>query len=537
MRSVMKHQFSKAPQVKVPRSTFNRSKGHKLTFDAGYLVPVFLDEALPGDTFKLRTTALCRLATPTTPIMDNIYLDLHFFACPNRLLWNNWKKFCGEQDNPSDSIAYTIPTAPATTGTGYAIGSLHDYMTLPTGIQDYSHNNLPLRMYNRTYNEWYRDENLIDSVTVDLDDGPDDSADYTLLKRGKRHDYFTSCLPWPQKGDNAVTIGLSGNAPVTGIGLLDGQSFSGPSGNVWETDASATTTYAAYQHLGTGSWYGKGESTGVVGAARTPQIYADLSSATGVLINDLRESVQIQRFLEKDARGGTRYNELILSHFGVQAPDYRLQRVEYLGGGSTPIVFNQIAQTSSTDATTPQGNLAAYATGVMKNVGFTKSFVEHSYIMGIASVRADLTYQQGLNKLFSRSTRYDFYYPVFAHLGEQAVLNKELYCQDPATGGSDPENEQVFGYQERWAEYRYGQSTISGQFRSADPNTLDYWHLSQNFASLPVLDQTFIEETPPLDRVLAVTANAPQLLMDMYFDNKCTRPMPIYSVPGLMDHL
>jgi hypothetical protein len=530
LKSVMNHNFSQSPQATIPRSQFNRSHGVKCTLDAGYLVPIYVDEALPGDTFNLKLTAFSRMVTPVVPIMDNLWMDTFFFAVPNRLVWDNWQKFNGEQDNPSDSTDYLVPTMPSTPTTGYANQSLHDYFGLPTEVAtSYDHSSLWHRAYNLIWNSWFRDENLQNSVTVDTDDGPDDPADYVLLRRGKRYDYFTSCLPWPQKGD-AVELPLGTTAPVTGIGKIT-QTFADTPVACYETGASATTTYAS----ATGIDWSTGNQQFLVeedpNNSGYPGIFADLSSATAATINQLRQAFQIQKLYERDARGGTRYIEIIKSHFGVTSPDARLQRPEYLGGGSSPVNVSPVAQTSSTDATTPQGNLAAYGTSVVTNNGFTKSFTEHCLLIGLVSVRADLNYQQGLNRMWSRSTRWDFYWPALSHIGEQAVLSKEIY-----TDGSSSDDD-VFGYQERYAEYRYKPSLITGQFRSNYSSTLDVWHLAQDFSSRPTLNSTFIEENPPIDRVSAVTdATYPHFLFDGFIDLKCARPMPVYSVPGLIDH-
>jgi hypothetical protein len=517
MKSVMSHNFGRAPQADIQRSTFNRSCGYKTTFDSGYLVPVFLDEALPGDTFSLNMTGFARLATPIFPFMDNVFMESFFFAIPYRLVWDNWQKFMGERKNPGDSIDYVIPGTIVPAG-GFLAGSLYDYFGIPTEIDcncdDVSA--LFARAYNLVWNDWFRDQNLQDSVVVDLDDGPDNPADYTVLRRCKRHDYFTSCLPWPQKGD-AVDLPLGLAAPIA----CDAPTL-GSGNNVLQV---YSTSVGAYRKLNNNTSNDVFLSTGT----GTDRLYADLSDATAATINELREAFQIQRMLEKDARGGTRYIEIIKSHFNVVSPDARLQRPEYLGGGSSPVNVTPIAQTSSTDATTPQGNLAAMGTSVLKGHTFTKSFVEHSIVIGLVNVRADLTYQQGLNRMFSRSTRLDFYWPSLAHLGEQAVLNKEIYSQ-----GTVADNE-VFGYQERYAEYRYKPSQVTGQYRSNFAQSLDAWHLSQDFSSLPVLNSSFIEDNPPISRVVAVQ-NYPEFLFDAYFDLKCTRPMPMYSVPGLIDH-
>lgn len=529
--TVMHNRFSTVPKADIPRSQFNRSCGHKTTFNSGYLIPIFLDEALPGDTFNLKMTAFSRLATPLHPIMDNIHMDSFFFAVPYRLVWENWQKFNGEQVDPDDSTDFIIPEMTSTAGTGYLNGSIHDYFGLPTEVPGLVHSALWHRAYNLIYNEWFRDQNLQDSVPVPLGDGPDVPTDYTLLRRGKRHDYFTSCLPWPQKGP-AVALPLSGNAPVSGIGFVGNIGAPAAIPTVRETDGTTSWTWGgSINTLGPGVVSFE-TSSNTVGTA-TPQIFADLSNVAAATINQLRQAFQIQKLYERDARGGTRYIEIIKSHFGVTSPDARLQRPEYLGGGSTPVQISPVAQTSSTDAEpSPQGNLAAYGVANLNRHGFVKSFVEHCLIIGLVAVRADLTYQQGLPRMFSRSTRWDFYWPALSHIGEQAVLNKEIYAQGTA---NPTEDAAVFGYQERYAEYRYKPSQITGQFRSNFATSLDTWHLSQEFGSLPTLGDTFIQETPPIDRIIAVPSE-PEFLFDSYFDLKCARPMPVYSVPGLIDH-
>lgn len=523
------HNFSKAPQATIPRSSFNRSFSIKTTFDSGYLVPFYVDEALPGDTFNFKLTAFARLATPLHPFMDNLHMDTFFFAVPLRLVWNNWQKFCGEQINPNDSTSYVIPTMTSPEG-GYLNSSLSDYLGLPTQVAGITHSSLFHRAYNLTWNNWFRDENLQNSVYVPLGDGPDSITDFTLLRRGKRHDYFTSALPWPQKGP-AVELPLGQSAPVLGIGNYapqatgmysgvkqsDGTTFDGPNWLVKSEGlgAGAGTTYVGIKSGGDGK----------------PDIYADLSAATAATINQLREAFQIQKLYERDARGGTRYIEILKSHFGVTSPDARLQRPEYLGGGSSPVLVTPVPQTSAVPSQpTPQGNLASFATANISGHGFIKSFVEHCIVIGLVSVRADLHYQQGLNRMFSRETRWDFYWPALAHIGEQAILNKEIMAQ----GTSADEN--VFGYQERFAEYRYKPSQVCGQFRSNYAQTLDSWHLAQQFATLPSLNSTFIQENPPVDRVKAVVGTYPDFLFDGYCSYNCARPMPVYSVPGLIDH-
>ena len=529
-KSVDVHQFTMIPKADIPRSSFDCQSTHKTTFDAGYLVPVYVDEMLPGDTFRLNMTAFARLATPIYPVMDNMYLDSFFFFVPNRLIWSNWQKFMGQQANPSDSISYVVPQQVSPAG-GYAIGSLQDYMGLPTVGQvsntgTVSHCAFWPRAYNLIWNEWFRDENLQNSVTVDTGDGPDNVANYTLLRRGKRKDYFTSALPWPQKG-TSVTLPLGTSAPIY-------RTNNAPATRAYNAGTNVVANPADL-YIGTGGDLNNNASSQFYSLDPNGGLYADLSAATSATINQLRQSFQIQKLLERDARGGTRYTEIIRSHFGVISPDARLQRPEYIGGGSTPVNINPIAQTSGTNASgtsTPMGTLAAMGTALAHNHGFTYSSTEHGVIIGLVAVRADLTYQQGLARMWSRSTRYDFYFPAFATLGEQAVLNKEIYVR------GDSNDDSVFGYQERWAEYRYYPSRISSLFRSTAAGTIDGWHLAQKFTSLPTLNTSFIQDNPPVSRVVAVgsAANGQQFIFDSFFDVKKARPMPMYSVPGLIDH-
>lgn len=531
-KSVDVHAFSMVPRADIPRSKFVMEKAYKTTFDAGYLVPIFVEEVMPGDSFNVSATMFARLSTPLFPIMDNLHLDSFFFFVPYRLVWNNWVKFMGEQANPGDSISYTIPQQVSPAG-GYAINSLQDYLGLPTvgqvgGGNTVSHSALPVRACNLVWNEWFRDQNLQNSLVVDKGDGPDASpaTNYALQRRGKRHDYFTSSLVAPQKG-SSVSVPLGTWANVVGDTTTDLQpTFVGTvtgSRGVGFVNASTTMT-----------WTGGAGSATENAKWQNPKLRADLSTATAATINQLRQAFQIQRLLERDARGGTRYVEKIQSHYGVRPPDFRLQRPEYLGGGSTPVVVNPVAQTGQTGltgGTTPLGTLGGMAQVVARH-GFSQAFTEHGVVLGFVSVRADLTYQQGLRRFWSRSTMYDFPFPVFAHLGEQSVLNKEIYVRGDA---NDP---LVFGYQERFAECRYSPSEITGLFRSTAAGTIDPWHLAQKFTALPALNATFIADTPPVSRVVAVgaAANGQQLIFDSVFRMVAARPLPMHGVPGFIDH-
>jgi len=551
MKSVMKHLFSQIPRAQISRSVFDRSHGWKSTFDSGYLVPFLVDEVLPGDSYKVKFNFLARLSTPVVPTMDNLFLDTFYFFVPYRLLWKHWEQFNGQQDYPGASTDYLVPQTTASVEGGFPVGSLEDYFGLPTGVRGIKANELAARAYALIWNEWFRDENLQNPINLStyaeintasgLDDvGLGDSGfngAHHLLRRGKRHDYFTSALPWPQKGPG-VELPLSGNAPVHGNGsalhVTNGadSGYFGPNSD----DSYRFHPLVSNGSLGSGN---ANESTSLAGALGVVQsgdsgLIADLSSVTAATINSLRQAFQLQKLYERDARGGTRYTEILRSHFGVVSPDSRLQRPEYLGGSESPVIINPVVQnsaTGSTGAETPQGNLAAYglASSTSAKHGFTKSFVEHGIIIGLLNVRADLTYQQGIPRMFSRRTRFDFYWPVLAHLGEQAILNKEIYAQGTAV------DDDVFGYQERYAEYRYFPSMITGKLRSTDPQSLDVWHLSQKFDSLPTLSAQFIQDDPPVSRILAVQSE-PQFIIDSYIEMKCARPMPVYGVPGLVDH-
>lgn len=520
MQSVSQHDFARIPSPSIQRSSFDRSNGHKTTFDAGELFVIYNDEALPGDSFTLNASFFARLNTPIVPILDNMYFETFFFEVPVRQVWDNWQKFNGEQDNPGDSTDYLVPQTTSPPITGYEAQSLQDYFGLPVAVPDLQHSVLPLRAYNHIFNNWFRDQNLIDSVPMPKTDGPDDPNLYKILKRGKRHDYFTSALPWPQKSDSgSVTIPLGTSAPV--VASSDGAVPTYKSASVTNSQMEfATANNVSYTGIAPGLNEGIGWNE--------PNLVADLTDATAATINQLRQSIAVQRLFEKDARGGTRYIEVIKSHFNVTSPDLRLQRPGFLGGGRTQINISPVAQTQATsDGVTPQANLSAVGTLQASGHGFTKSFTEHTIIIGLACVRADLTYQRGLERSWSRQTRFDFYWPELATIGEQEVKQKEIFAS-----GIPAEDEIIFGYQERFAEYRYKPSQITGKMRSIDPQSLDVWHLSQDFAVAPTLSEAFIEENVPVDRVIA-TPDEPQFKLDCYFNLKCARPMPMYGIPGL----
>lgn len=526
--SSMTHSFARAPQAHIRRSSFDRSSGLKTTFDSDYLVPIFVDEALPGDTFNLKTNLFARMSTPIYPVMDNAYLDLFYFAVPVRLVWDNFVKMMGEQDNPNDSTDYRIPQKVLVSGASE--GGIADHFGIPINVPGLSGSALPFRAYNLIWNEWFRDQNLQDSLDVPKGDGPDGPVAYTLKKRGKKHDYFTSALPWPQKGE-AVHLPITGDIPVYGGYEVGGISdvFKNADGNIGftpETGAVATGPL-------TDARYANTDGVADTETVLWPNMYADLDNNTQITINSLRQAMQVQAMYEKDARGGTRYTELMRSHFGVISPDARLQRPEYLGGGSSRINMNPLASTADTGTGTAPGGgrqlggMSAIATTSQNGTGFVKSFTEHTIIIGLANVRTDITYQQGLNRMWSRRDKLDFYWPSLATIGEQEVKNKEIFAQ-----GTD-DDELVFGYQERFAEYRYKPSEIHGAFRSNYDGTLDSWHYAQNFSDLPTLSDTFIQQNSPVARTLAVQ-NEPEIIADFHHNLKCARPMPMFGIPFSM---
>lgn len=544
--------FSKNPiQLDMPRSKFDRSSQHKTTMNTGDLIPIFIDEVLPGDTMTMDIASAIRMSTPIYPVMDNAYMDIYFFAVPNRLVWEHWREFCGENRTThwEQETEYEIPQIKSPATTGWAKGTIADYMGIPTKVPGLSISALPFRAYCLIWNEWFRDENLKNPCMVNLDEttqtgsnGTDYVTDAQLggmpCKVAKYHDYFTSALPEPQKGP-PVLLPLGTEAPVW-AGNVNADKI--PNNQAIDfikingTDMPTSGTYTINRE-GTNPKQGfsairEGTSTGTDEPIAPINLYADLTQATAATINQLRQAFAVQRMYEKDARGGTRYIEVIKTHFGVTSPDSRQQRPEYLGGLRTPINMDQVLQTSATDSTSPQGNTAAYSLTNFRNSLFTKSFTEHEFIIGLACIRTDNTYQQGIERLWSRKTRFDYYWPSLANIGEQAILNKEIYAQGNSA------DEEAFGYQEAWADYRYKPSRVSGAMRSNYEQSLDAWHYAEYYTAQPILGTTWIDESRTnVNRTIAVQDELEdQFICDFYFNMEMARPMPIYSIPGLIDH-
>lgn len=543
--------FSLSPHVDISRSRFDRSASVKTSFNAGDVVPFFLEEVLPGDTFSVDTSKVVRMQTLLTPMMDNVYLDTYYFFVPNRLVWDHWKEFCGENTESAwiPQTEYTMPQITSPAGQGWSVGTLADYFGIPTGVSGLSVSALPFRAYALIMNEWFRDQNLQDPLVVPTDDstvaGVNSGTFVTDVAKGgkpfiaaKYHDYFTSALPAPQKGpDVTIPVAQAGSYPVVALKNVNNNSLNtGPlifgdfNGN------GGVTSPRTYSSLNSPS---EQADTSLVwskpynGAVPSNLMAVADGNAAAATINQLRLAFQIQKFYERQARGGSRYTEVVRSFFGVTSPDARLQRPEYLGGNRVPININQIVQQSGTESSgTPQGTVVGQSLTTDKHSDFTKSFTEHGLIIGVMVARYDHTYQQGLNRLWSRKDKFDFYWPVFANIGEQAIKNKEIFAQ-----GTDKDNE-VFGYQEAWAEYRYKPNMVTGEMRSAYAQSLDVWHLADDYSTLPSLSDSWIrEDKANIDRVLAVTsAVSNQFFADIYVKNYCTRPMPMYSLPGLIDH-
>lgn len=543
--------FSLLPHVDISRSRFDRSSSIKTTFNAGDVVPFFLEEVLPGDTFSVDSSKVVRMQTLLTPMMDNVYLDTYYFFVPNRLVWQHWKEFCGENNESAwiPETEYAIPQLKSPAG-GFEVGTIADYFGLPTGVANLSVSALPFRAYALIMNEWFRDENLMDPLVVPTDDatvtGVNTGTFVTDVAKGgkpfvaaKYHDYFTSALPAPQKGpDVQIPVASAGNMPVVPLAekvpssMIGNQSYTAS----WIGNKPTSGDMFSIGFDTDGTQANRNQTVGSVsGKPIIDNLWAVGSgNAAAATINQLRMAFQIQKFYEKQARGGSRYTEVIRSFFGVTSPDARLQRSEYLGGNRIPININQVIQQSGTGSasTTPQGTVVGMSQTTDTHSDFTKSFTEHGFIIGVMCARYDHTYQQGIDRMWSRKDKFDYYWPVFSNIGEQAIKNKEIYAQGNAT------DDEVFGYQEAWAEYRYKPSRVTGEMRSSYAQSLDVWHLADDYSGLPSLSDEWIrEDAKTLNRVLAVSdQNSNQFFADIYVKNLCTRPMPMYSIPGLIDH-
>lgn len=540
--------YSQVPHANVPRSRFKRDYSLLTTMNEGDLVPIYCDEVLPADTAKINLNALMRMNTPLYPVMDNCYCDFYFFFVPARLLWEHFENLMGQNDSTfwAEKTEYTTPktTAP---DNGWNVGTLADYFGIPTGVKGLSVNSLPFRAYCKIWNEWFRDENLQQPVTMSKTDATtagsntgtaltDAEAGGLPLKVCKYKDYFTSCLPSPQKSTEQVTIPISGNAPIKLWDEINGKEFKGTgyfvpynAGSGARSDLSNSRAAFPNANGKESAYFTLGSSANSPNRQVEATLYADLSTTTQATINNLRQAIAVQHIFERDARTGTRYKEILQGAWGVTSPDARLDRSEYIGGYRLPININQVIQTSSTDSTSPQGNTAAFSMTTMSRDMATYSATEHGFIIGLAAVRVDHSYQQGLSRMWTRSTRFSYYDPMLANLGEQAVLNQEIYAQGTA------EDEEVFGYQEAWADYRYRTNMITGEMRSNYAETLDAWHYADKYTSLPTLSNDWIKEgTENINRTIAVQKdNSRQFICNFYFDQTWTRAMPIYSIPGL----
>lgn len=542
--------FSLLPHMDIQRSRFDRSSSVKTTFNAGSIVPFFLEEVLPGDTFNVKTSRVVRMQTLLTPMMDNVFLDTYYFFVPNRLVWDHWKEFCGENTESAwiPKTEYSIPQITAPSG-GWSVGTIADYFGIPTGVSGLSVNALPFRAYALIMNEWFRDQNLLDPLVVPTDDstvgGVNTGTFVTDVAKGglpyiacKYHDYFTSALPSPQKGpDVTIPVAAAGEfAVVPKVEQVPSDLITGQKYTATFVGGAAPNGNAAISFSQQGMQVAHAAGSGLgPGVPVINNLWAvGTGAAQAATINQLRLAFQIQKFYEKQARGGSRYTEVIRSFFGVTSPDARLQRPEYLGGNRVPININQVIQQSGTgeSTSTPQGTVVGMSLTTDTHSDFTKSFTEHGFIIGVMVARYDHTYQQGLNRMWSRKDMFDYYWPVFANIGEQAIFNKEIFAQ-----GTD-EDDEVFGYQEAWADYRYKPNIVTGEMRSAYAQSLDVWHLADDYEKLPSLSSEWIQEdASTINRVLAVSSElSNQFFADIYVKNYCTRPMPMYSIPGLIDH-